>query len=262
MRAKQWLANRKLFVRRLYKNVKVLIRPGEEISECVYVEGYYEPNQMYFLDHQLKPGAVFIDAGANDGLYTLFAAHKVGPQGLVISIEPSTREYEHLCKNIRLNDFKNIRTLRAAVSNVSGFAELKVAESSKSGHNTLSQSFYYKDTTLEAVEKINTTTIDEVTEADSISRVDILKLDIEGWELSALEGATRTLVKFRPLLMIEIICENGSAFGSNSGKIWEFLTNYGYQMKTYSSVNGLPVEATEHPGPGYTDFIAVPKKSV
>ena len=96
VRAKQWLANRKLFVRRLYKNVKVLIRPGEEISECVYVEGYYEPNQMYFLDHQLKPGAVFIDAGANDGLYTLFAAHKVGPQGLVISIEPSTREYEHL----------------------------------------------------------------------------------------------------------------------------------------------------------------------
>ena len=54
---------------------------GNDNSLCLYVCGSFEPNEFAFLDKVLKPGMVFVDVGANDGYYTLFAAQRVGPCG-------------------------------------------------------------------------------------------------------------------------------------------------------------------------------------
>jgi hypothetical protein len=58
---------------------------GNDLSRCVYVGGSFEPNELLFWKTVLEPGTVFLDGGANEGLYTLFAAHAVGEQGLVLA---------------------------------------------------------------------------------------------------------------------------------------------------------------------------------
>ena len=63
---------------RWYRGTTVDVTLGNDNSLCLYVCGSFEPNEFAFLDKVLRPGMVFVDVGANDGYYTLFAAQKVG----------------------------------------------------------------------------------------------------------------------------------------------------------------------------------------
>ena len=79
-----WEAARETGVRvslsvRWHSGTTVDVTLGNDNSLCLYVCGSFEPNEFAFLDRALKPGMVFVDVGANDGYYTLFAARKVGP---------------------------------------------------------------------------------------------------------------------------------------------------------------------------------------
>ena len=74
---------------------------GHDVSSQVYIAGCFEPNEIVFLDRILKPGMTLVDAGANDGLYTVFAASRVGPKETVWAFEPSNRELARLKHNVR-----------------------------------------------------------------------------------------------------------------------------------------------------------------
>jgi precorrin-6B methylase 2 len=80
---------------------------GNDLSRCLYVGGTYEPMSSCFFP-KLQPGMTFIDVGANDGLYSLFAAKRVGPTGTVLALEPDRREFARLERNLRLNRLANI----------------------------------------------------------------------------------------------------------------------------------------------------------
>jgi len=56
---------------------------GNDMSRRIHIAGCVEPNQFAFLDHVLQPGMTFLDAGGNDGIYTVFAAKRVGGEGTV-----------------------------------------------------------------------------------------------------------------------------------------------------------------------------------
>jgi FkbM family methyltransferase len=90
----------------------------------MFVGGSFEPNEFAWLDTILRPGMTFVDVGANDGLYALFAAQRVGPQGKVLAIEPSQREFMRLDRNLRLNRLTNVRAFRLAASSQYGEATL------------------------------------------------------------------------------------------------------------------------------------------
>src|SRR4030042_2530798 len=110
-----------------YYGIRVKIKLGTDISKCLFVSGCYDPNEFYFLDKYLKDGMVFIDTGANIGLYSLFAAEKVGSDGKVISLEPSNREYIALQENISLNRMNNIIPLQYAAGNKNSSGILKIS---------------------------------------------------------------------------------------------------------------------------------------
>ena len=96
-------------------DTKVDVTLGNDNSLCLYVCGSFEPNEFHFLDGVLKPGMVFVDVGANDGYYTLFAARRVGPGGRVVSVEPSSRERGHLERNLARNGVGNVEIVPAAL---------------------------------------------------------------------------------------------------------------------------------------------------
>ncbi len=85
----------------------------------------------------LNEGDIFIDVGANIGLYTILAAQQVGPSGMVIALEPSRREFVRLLKNIELNTVDNVVPMYAAASERSGVARLLVSDIMHAGGNRI-----------------------------------------------------------------------------------------------------------------------------
>jgi len=125
-----------------YEGIRVHVYLGNDLSWALFVDGHFEPNQFAFLQSSLLSGMTFVDVGANDGLYSLFAAKRVGATGTIIALEPSLREYTRLSQNLLLNQFEQIRVVRAAAWRDEGEMTLRVAEDAHAGHNTLGRFVY------------------------------------------------------------------------------------------------------------------------
>ena len=80
----------------------------EPIGLHLVADGVYEPELASFLRDHLRPGGVFVDVGANVGVFTVMAARMVGPSGRVIAIEASPRVYPYLAHNVRTNGLENV----------------------------------------------------------------------------------------------------------------------------------------------------------
>jgi FkbM family methyltransferase len=199
---------------------------------------------------------IFVDGGANMGLYTLFAAQKIGEHGTVLAIEPSTRECARLLKNVEANSLSNVRLLRKAVSDSRSDADLLVAADQWSGHNTLGAFAY--ETPLAGKERVCTERLDDIVLREGLSRVDIVKLDVEGGELHALQGAVKILERFRPMLLLELADRALCHQGCNSAQIWDFCRQRGYQIFAFDERTGLPVPAQQKPYYDSENIIAVP----
>lgn len=233
-------------------DLRVYVYPRNEISRAVFLTGYYEPNEFYMLNTILKPGMTFLDVGANMGLYTLFAARKVTERGVVLAIEPSSREFQRLKKNVEANSLRNVRLLQVAVANWQSEADLLIAMQERSGHNTLGTFGY--NTQLESKEHVQVERLDDVIRREGLTRLDVVKMDIEGAELLALQGAAQTLTRFRPIVLLELSDRSLQHQGCNSGQVWEFLSQRAYRIYAFDKDTGLPVLAEQKP---YYDFDSV-----
>jgi FkbM family methyltransferase len=108
-----------------------------ETGRQLYVNRSFDPNDFAVLGQFLKPGGTFVDVGANAGLYSLYAARKVGLGGHVYALEPSRREAASLNRNADLNRLTNLRCLQMAAGAAAGKATLSVADPEFDGHNSL-----------------------------------------------------------------------------------------------------------------------------
>lgn len=253
-----WRRSRGVFVVNWFNNLKIHLYPKNEISRAIFLTGYYEPNQFAILNKILKPGMTFIDAGANMGLYTLFAASKVCDHGAVLAIEPSYREFQRLVQQVNLNALVNVHCLQIALSNKRSKAELLVAVQDYSGHNTLGD-FGYNIVHSSGTEVVSTDKLDYIVQNEGLQQVDIIKMDIEGAEFFALQGAIETINQFHPIILLELSDRSLEFQGCNSGQVWNFLTRMGYQIYTYSSDTGLPVLAQQQDYFDSENIIAVHK---
>jgi FkbM family methyltransferase len=159
-----------------------------------YLLGRREPDEMRALQSLLKPGSVAYDLGANYGMHTLLMARLVGPQGVVVAFEPEPAVFASLSGNIALNRFENVRAVPLAVSDSSGEAFFEVTSSTATGR--LSDS--------SAGHSVQTTTLDEYVLDKGNPVPDFIKIDVEGAESRAMQGAMRVLRQFRPSLLIEL----------------------------------------------------------
>ena len=146
----------------------------------------YEPAKHALISRHLRPGMTFIDVGANKGDFTLLAARLTGPSGRVISIEPEPENHSVLRRSIELNDYANIAVLQVALSDRDGTADLQIG--STSGSHTLSPEFNGS----RAV-SVPTRTLDAVAADNRLASVDMIKIDVQGFELAVLRGAAQTL---------------------------------------------------------------------
>ena len=151
-------------------------------------------------------GVVAIDCGANIGVHTIEWAKAMTGWGSVLAIEAQERIYYVLAGNIAINNCFNAVAVHGAVSSESGilqipnpnhavsssFGSLELRQ--RNGNEFIGQPIDYQNTV-----NVRKLTLDEF----SLPRVDLIKLDIEGMELEAIEGASRTIAASRPIMLVE-----------------------------------------------------------
>jgi FkbM family methyltransferase len=216
---------------------------GNDVSSQIYIAGCFEPNEIAFLDRILKPGMTFVDAGANDGLYTVFAASRVGLAGTVWAFEPSSRELARLKHNLELNEL-NACIFGLGLGDANGQAELTLGGYGHEGHNTLG-AFAYEGIESGGSERISLRRLDDLVAEHSLSRIDVMKLDVEGAELRLLHGATKVLQEHRPWLLFEVSEVSLGNQGCGPVDLLEFLVSQKYSIYAFDRTTGLVVRAPE-----------------
>lgn len=220
-----------------YHGTTVDVLLGNDNSLCLYVCGSFEPNEFAFLDRVLKPGMVFVDVGANDGYYTLFAAQRVGPSGRVVAVEPSTRERANLERNIARNGLGNVIVIPVALGAACGTAELHLAQSAHSGHNTFGR-FANDGVQAESVEQVKVRMLDALAGDVALDRIDVIKIDVEGAEASVIAGAREVLARTQPVIMLEISDKALRGQGSDAQQLIATLRELGYEIGVFSANTG------------------------
>jgi FkbM family methyltransferase len=143
--------------------------------------------ELGWIRNALRPGHVVADVGANNGFTGVLFARSVGPSGKVVGFEPSPANLEAARENIRLNAAANFELVAAAVGAQAG----KVSFDPGFGNGVVAAAGTVEVPLLTLDEHFGTT------------RVDLIKVDIEGYELEALRGARQLLTR-RPALAIEM----------------------------------------------------------
>jgi FkbM family methyltransferase len=176
-----------------------------EIKDFPYFGSFFMMlNEIYALKiyekfYKLKEGGVVVDAGANIGLFTIKAGRVVGDKGKVIAIEPDPNILGFLKRNVELNSLRNVVVVSKGIYSHKGKLRFNVA--AEIGEGSLYEEQLpgmYKPTGFVEVE---VDTLDNILKELEISKVDFVKMDIEGAEIEALKGMDGVL-KGRPKLAI------------------------------------------------------------
>ena len=240
-------------------NIRMVVPPPQRRSfaRLLYaLQEDYEP-ELRYLWGLLRPGNVVVDAGAAFGIYTLVAARRVGPSGCVIAFEPTTETYSFLIRNIELNGFHWVRAFQWALGASEGEALLY-----HSPYDLAQSSLAPPDRRISPAshELVRVRTLDNVLdELGFHSRLDVLKVDVEGAEELVLRGAERHITTCRPIIVFEINSSGVQRLGLDPEGCWKFLSMRGYRF-FYIGLSGElhPLSNLSYP-PALRNAIAVPE---
>jgi FkbM family methyltransferase len=211
---------------------------------------YYEP-ELAYLERILSPGKVFIDVGANFGVYTLIASKLVGESGRVFAFEPTAQSFAILRQNIALNQFSNVRAFQAALAQTRGKTWLY------HGFDPVGNSLGMDPLGGGKGEEVQIEALDSLLEEHGIDRVDAIKIDVEGAEELVLRGAIRTLITHSPVVIFE--CNPGCAarLGLSPYGARDLLKSLNYEFVVLGDCAN-----SENPArlPTYFNIVAIPKQ--
>jgi FkbM family methyltransferase len=192
--------------------------------------GSFEKTEINFIRQKIKPGDVFLDIGANAGLYTVIVSKIVGPTGHVYAFEPGERELELLQRNITNNNLANVTIVKCAVSNKK--SEVEFAISHDGAMNSLSKTNHPAQK-IKEWKTVQTTTIDDFMQDFNVPQINFIKIDVEGAEHLVFEGASKLLSTSKeksPAILFECCDLTSRSFGYKVVDFLQELTNAGLNI--------------------------------
>lgn len=208
---------------------------------CALAGTEYEAEMRWFLA-KMKEGDLFVDVGANVGVYTLHASRRVGAKGKVFAFEPTPETHQILVENTRLNNCSNVICEKIALGERNGTFRLVA------GDRPASNSIIEATDAFDGRDHVIGMTLDSYCARHQIGKINFIKVDIEGGEAAFFKGASNTLRKDRPVVVFEslhtgplypereILIHNGyKLYILNRGTMEEAL------LKTSSSGNVLAI---------------------
>lgn len=192
-----------------------------------YFESNYEKENVDFLKTVVLPGSIVIDVGAHLGLMSIICSKLSGPNGRVYSFEPSPDTQKACRKIISLNSGTAPIYLRTeAISDHTGEINFYFSKDEGSNSNSLVQKH---DLARESI-IVKCLTLDAFVSEQKLERVDVIKIDAEGSELNVLRGAEKTLVQFRPKMVLAIHPRLILNNGQDPSELFYFLSKLNYQI--------------------------------
>lgn len=222
----RWLLRtRKQQVIKLARGMRINCKLWDEVQNAIWWNGpNYERKESKFIRRHLKPGMIFFDVGSNVGYYTLLAAPIVGQDGKVHAFEPVSEQHADLRANVERNQLQNVVPERLIITDRAGTMEINLGAEDNAG--TASVDLVYRED--RPTERVDCTTLDAYLHERGVTRLDVLKIDVEGHEPFVLRGMTETLRKLRPLLLIEVRGDMLEEVGSSREALFEQIAAHGY----------------------------------
>lgn len=202
--------------------------PASDISLVPHLLKYrcWEPHITRYLTRELRPSYVFIDVGANVGYFTVLCAPLVNR---VVAFEPVASTHGYCQTNIALNGLTNVDLRQQALWREETTLRIRLDSSSVMTASVVTNG---GDPTFESISAVSLDTLVASGRLE-LPRLDVLKMDAEGAELSALFGMRETLARFRPRLVMEINRPMLASLGASADEIWEFLGNLSYEIQAF-----------------------------
>lgn len=177
----------------------------EQHGKLRIAEEYLAPFQKY-----VPVGGTVVDAGAMIGDHTATYADWVGEEGRVIAFEPNPEAFGCLSHNVQ--SMSSVELNRAGLSDTPSWVAMCISENSGASH------------LVDCEGPVRVVDLDHF----NLTRLDFMKMDIEGFETRALRGARETIARLKPVLLIEV--NEGALIraGSSREELLKTIQDYGY----------------------------------
>lgn len=188
-----------------------------------------DSKELQLIRSHIKPGFHVLDIGANIGFYTTFFSKLVREKGHIYAFEPENTNFTHLQRNC--GSFKNVTLINKAISDKTGLLKIYLSNMLNVDHRTYPVDDYSQ------VNEINATTVDDYLASNNISRIDFIKMDIQGFEMAAFNGMSKTLRNNPSIKIVTELWPYGLAkAGSSALEIIDFANSEGFGVYLVTSV--------------------------
>lgn len=209
-----------------------------------------ETLETRFLRSLNLAGKTVYDIGGFEGVLTLFFARKARE---VITFEPNPRNYRHCVENVRLNNLANVRVLNRGVSSAAGELEMiydPLMPGAASANNEIRQQIQGSVKTAQTL-RIPVGMLDSDIQALDLPAPEFIKIDIEGMELDALQGMSRTLAAYHPQLFIELHGAEMPDKVERATGVIKLLEEHGYKIYDVENAIYVTAKAVKAPPPSH-----------
>jgi FkbM family methyltransferase len=212
---------------RLGNGMPIQVAWADHVSKHILASGYYEPDTVALFDRFVEPGMTVVDIGAHIGQYSLVASSLVGEGGAVHSFEPDPDTFAWLRGNCRRNQLANVTLNQIALSDAPAMRMFYFATTVDIGSNSLAEPKNFSG--RKAV--VPCMRLDTYLQEHGITRVHLLKMDVEGAELGVLRGGESLFSgPNRPIMILEFEEARQAAFGASNRELGAWLVKRGYQL--------------------------------
>ncbi len=229
-------------VRRSGLNWELDLKEGIDFS--IWLLGSFEPTTVAAYSRYLKPGSIVLDIGANIGAHTLPMARLVGDMGKVVSFEPTVYAFKKLCENVSANPVlaNRIQCVQAMlIDDDLGQARDHLYSSWPLGREQDVHQLHMGK--LMPTDGARAATLDTLVGELRLERVDLIKLDIDGFEPRMFRGASRVLKRWHPPIIMELAPYVLEEEGSSLAELIEILATNSYSLRQLDGVSRLPMDS-------------------
>ena len=189
----------------------------------------------------VEPGWVCADVGTNIGEVSMNLASLAGTAGHVFSFEPDPRTYAKLQHNLSLNPHLKVTAMNVGVGEKNETLNLYQFQEGNDGANRILRN-QTDSSGLPERGKVHIIRLDDVLlHEHHIGKLNLIKIDVEGFEHEVLKGAMALLTKFKPRLVIEVIDRNLKINGSSAVQLFAWIEALGYKIERLD--DGKPLSA-------------------
>ncbi len=231
-------------------DLKIRLDRSAQMASLIYWRGIHSFSEASLIRRFLPRDGVFLDVGANQGELTLVAA-RCAPQGRVFAFEPVPQWFALLEENVGLNQMPHVRMVNAALADSEGTHEMFAAPDpdATAGHNEGLSSFHRRSKRDQLMGTFPTFSLDAFAERESLERLDMVKVDVEGAEPLVLSGGYKTLSRHHPTLILEWNPDALAGMGGSGAQMLQQVRALGYdcfEVDPFATIRPLRADEAPH----------------